>query len=115
LSDDDFEAEAREDAVAYAQAQEVEAQRESIREANKIRRKEGLPRVPLPRRPKAARKAVKRDPDISATDEDAELTSDEEHHLIKSGNLKEKFTYEGRESSDDVDRNRELTTYQRSY
>ena len=85
--------------MAYAQAQEVEAQRESIREANKVRRKRGLPRIPIPRKTKASGKAVKRHSDTSATDEDAELTSDEEHYFIKSGKVKEKFTYEGRELS----------------
>jgi hypothetical protein len=93
--------------VAYAEAQEVEAQRESIREANKIRRKNGLPRIPVPRKTKASGKPVKRQSDTSATDEDAELTTDEEHHFIKSGRLKEKFTYEGRESLV-LDRYREL-------
>ena len=93
--------------MAYAEAQEVEAQRESIREENKVRRKKGLPRIPVPRKTQASRKPVKRQSDTSATDEDAELTTDEEHHFVKSGKLKEKFTYEGRESSV-LDRYREL-------
>lgn len=94
--------------MAYAEAQEVEAQRESIREENKVRRKKGLPRIPVPRNTKASRKPVKRQSDTSATDEDAELTTDHEHYNIKSGKVKEKFTYEGRESLT-LDRYRELT------
>jgi hypothetical protein len=76
----------------------VEARRESIREANKIRRKQGLPRVPLPRRTKSVKpkKSLKRVSDTSATDEEAEITTDEEHYPIKTGHLKEKFAYEGR-------------------
>lgn len=79
----------------YAKAQEIEAQRESVREANKLRRELGLPRMPIPKKTKPTKK-IKRDPDTSATDEDAEMTTDEEHYFVMSGKVKEKFTYEGR-------------------
>lgn len=64
----------------------------------------------MPRKSKPVKK-VKRDPDISATDEDAELTTDEEHYFLKSGKLKEKFTYEGRQSPIFSQQHHELTTY----
>jgi hypothetical protein len=98
--------------VAYAQAQQVEAQRESIREENKKRRKEGLPRIAVPRKTRLDKKVVRRVTDTSATDESSEPSTDDDEFSARKAKVKDKFTYEGRESMPSVS-HQELTRCQR--
>lgn len=96
---DDFELEAQRDAVNYAQAQETEAKRETIRELNKARRKEGLSALTVPRKAKAALQV----PKLEDVDETSSVGfSDSESELfnrLREGGGAKELRYEGRGSA----------------
>ncbi|EIW65420.1 hypothetical protein TREMEDRAFT_66605 [Tremella mesenterica DSM 1558] len=56
LEVDDFELGAEEDAKEYAELQELEAERQRVREENKERKNNGLAPLALPRKRKASRR-----------------------------------------------------------
>nr|XP_019045400.1 hypothetical protein I302_05789 [Kwoniella bestiolae CBS 10118]OCF24330.1 hypothetical protein I302_05789 [Kwoniella bestiolae CBS 10118] len=83
LSDDEFIAESRASAKAYAEVQKIQAERERIREDNKARKKRGEQALALPKLPGAKRKSgglVKKTQTESSSSED-----DDEESWIEYG------------------------------
>jgi hypothetical protein len=96
LVDDDFELEAQRDAVNYAQAQEIEAKRETIRQLNKARRKAGLSALTVPRKIKASATIPKlEDPDGPSSANSSESDEDHINPFRDPAGTKE-LRYEGR-------------------
>lgn len=93
-SEDEFEAEAARDAIDYAAAQAIEADRTRTRLENKRKRQQGLPTQPVPRRMKAHTK-----PEVKGSDTSGSQDSDDSRQEATAHKKKQKFRYEGRKFS----------------
>ncbi|RXK40317.1 hypothetical protein M231_02431 [Tremella mesenterica] len=89
LEVDDFELGAEEDAKEYAELQELEAERQRVREENKERKNNGLAPLALPRKRKASRRTPVRrvirpfDGDASDPSEDGSMQNERPEQELK--------------------------------